>query len=354
MSHRTRTTHDLLVEVCRCTKQDIPEVEAVIAALTPRLEKWWLDTISAILRRGDLLLGHESLINARLPEVSPTGIPRRDIEAELTRILTRRITDATSSLPADLVEFIEDERDHLIADAITALVLSLRIDRTAAQATIRPLLEAAVADLETLVAGRVRTRLPEIQQAAGRWVVAAIREADLQGPSFVPSGVLSGPALSPAPGSAAALRAELEALLGASTPKQWLAFVTDQWSYRWWNITSYTSARTDGYTIFVAANNPPRGPDAKTTPFCRWVHGRVLSVEAMDRQILRHVEASLAGDIQAMMANWPLLPSAIVADRGPTAEANFDREFTRVELPPYHARCRTVPQAFRPTRGGRG
>ena len=43
---------DLHKLACDCYKLDIPEVELVIAILTPILEEWWLRVIEDALRQG--------------------------------------------------------------------------------------------------------------------------------------------------------------------------------------------------------------------------------------------------------------------------------------------------------------
>lgn len=336
--------HRLRVEACRCLKQDIPEVEAVIAALVPRLEQWWVEAIENILRRGDLLLGIEEILANPLTDVerlvgrTPDGRSREEIEAELVRLLQRQIRDAISALPTAIVEEAEEARDTLLQDAALALGLSLTVEQIrAAEARLGPVRAGAVADLQTLMLGRVDTRQGEIRTALQR--LAQSRRASAAG--------LGG--VSPA-AAAQSLREELRALLGAASPRQWIPFVADQWSYRWFNIGQFLAARDAGFTLIQAINNPPYGPDVKTTPFCRWVHGRLIDVAGAENQIRRHVRASLAGDIGAVMMNWPLLSSNVAQDETPGGEARFALTFRRLGLPPYHARCRTVAVPFRAPR----
>ena len=333
--------YDLAVHACRCVKQDIPEVEAVIAALTPLLEQWWVDAIEDILRRGDLLLGVEELTAAPLREIdrlsgrTPDGRTRIDIENELERLLLRQLRNAVTSFAPTLAREIEEARDTLLLDAALALGLSLSEERLRViEARLGPLRAGALQDLQTLMLGRIDTRTPEILEAVRGLVRAAVRPSTVTPVVGAPSVVRT-------------LRDELKAILGASSPRQWVPFVTDQWSYRWFNIGQFVSARDNGMTLIRAMNNPPRGPDAKTTAFCRWVHRRVIDVGRAEQQIREHVRASLAGDIDALMSNWPLLPSSIAEDEGQTAEASFALNFRRMGLPPYHARCRTVPIPFR-------
>lgn len=336
--------HELRKEACRCLKQDIPEVEAVIAALTPILEQWWLDAIEETLRRGDLLLGIEEILAAPLPEIerlsgrTPDGRQRWEIENELMRLLQTQIEQSISSFSAEVAQEVAQGRDNLLADAALALGLSLESEiMTAIEARLGPLRAAAVADLETLMRGRILTRRPEIKAVLERLVRAST--APLAGASPVTAAA-----------TAQTLRAELRALLGAASPKSWIPFVADQWSYRWFNIGQFITAREDGFTVFEAFNNPPRGPDSKTTPFCRWIHKRPIGVNKAEDQIRRHVRASLAGDIERQMQNWPLLPSELANDKSPGADQRHALAMQNVGLPPYHARCRTVARPVRITR----
>jgi len=324
------------VEACRCLKQDIPEVEAVIAALTPILEQWWLDAIEATLRRGDLLLGIEGITAARLPEIerlvgrTPDGRQRFEIEAELVKLLQTQIEEAVSSFTAAVAQEVEESRDLLLLDAALALGLSLEAETLAAiEAHLGPIRAGAVADLETLMRGRILTRRPEIKTILEKLARASTTPRA--------STASAGAAV-----TALTLREELRAILGAASPRSWVPFVADQWSYRWFNIGQFMTARDDGFTMFEAFNNPPRGPDAKTTPFCRFIHKRQISVQRAENQIRTHVRHALAGNIKGLMENWPLLPSELTTDRGPGADARHALALQNVGLPPYHARCRTV------------
>lgn len=336
------------VHACRCVKQDIPEVEAIIAALTFRLEQWWVDAIADTLRRGDLMLGVEEILANPLTRIealsgrTPDGRDRIDIENELTALLTRQLRDAVTAFAPAIIQDVEEARDTLLFDAALSLGLALTTEQVVAlERTLGPIRAGAVADLQTLMLGRIDTRLDEVRAAARAYVRAAVRPA-------------AGLGAEAASAVARTFREELRAILGAASPRQWVPFVADQWSYRWFNIGRFLSARDDGFTLIQAINNPPRGPDERTTPFCRWVHGRIIDVSRVEDQIRRHVRASLAGNIGAVMANWPLLSGADANDEGPSAEARFALNFTRVGLPPYHARCRTVPVPFKaPARGAR-
>jgi hypothetical protein len=117
---------------------------------------------------------------------------------------------------------------------------------------------------------------------------------------------------------------------------------------RWYNVGSFLALAPVGRAvILVAFNNPPVGPDRRTTPFCRWVHGRVVSVSRARQQVDAYVGAALEGDVEGMLRAWPLLSDEI-AHAGSTA--GFQARFASLGLGPYHWGCRTetVAQAQGP------
>jgi hypothetical protein len=119
----------------------------------------------------------------------------------------------------------------------------------------------------------------------------------------------------------------------------------DLWAYRWHSIGAFEGL-VNQYgpdANIVAFNNPPTGPDAKTTPFCRWVHGQVIEVKKARRQIQAFLDAVGARDATAAMEAWPILSSTEASGEG----VSFEVSFRRQALPPYHFFCRTVPRAAR-------
>jgi hypothetical protein len=115
----------------------------------------------------------------------------------------------------------------------------------------------------------------------------------------------------------------------------------DTWGYRWYNIGLFEGQVSALRTaeVIVAFNNPPMGPDRRTTPFCRSVHGRVLSVTHVRAQMASYLSAIAVGDATAAKAAWRLR-SGEEALRASPPTAN-------IGLPPYHFRCRTVTRAAR-------
>ena len=136
---------------------------------------------------------------------------------------------------------------------------------------------------------------------------------------------------------------ELRKLLRGDLPER-LRLLVDSWAYRWFNIGTLQAHMRNRRTLppgrtleLIAANNPPAGPDQRTTPFCQRVHGRVLSLGRVRKQAADYFEAVRADDVDAAKAAWPLLSAADVALTGRT----FDQSFAGLGMPPYHHRCRT-------------
>lgn len=132
--------------------------------------------------------------------------------------------------------------------------------------------------------------------------------------------------------------------------------IVDAWAYRQHNVGTYQAAKTAGVKVLVAVNNPPGGPDSRTTDFCRWVNGKVIKIERVDRQLAAFNAAVAAQDKAAMIQAWKFIPLSkkgmkaaredLRQDRAPGARISdaevFRNYFVTVGLPPYHWRCRTV------------
>jgi hypothetical protein len=117
----------------------------------------------------------------------------------------------------------------------------------------------------------------------------------------------------------------------------------DLWAYRWHSIGSFEGlvAQSGPDKVIIAVNNPPSGPDERTTPFCRWVHGKTISVTQSRRQMQSYLAAIAQRDAAAAKAAWPVLSAVDASGEG----VSFEVSFQRMALPPYHFFCRTVPRA---------
>jgi len=121
-----------------------------------------------------------------------------------------------------------------------------------------------------------------------------------------------------------------------------LKAAADLWGYRWFNLgllkTHEAEAARNPSLRLIAMNNPPFGPDSRTTPFCRWVNGRTISVERAQEQVVDYFSAIDDGDAEAAKAARPLL-SASEATGG---TGGFEEVFSELGMPPYHYFCRTL------------
>lgn len=292
---------------CIHKEADIPEVEAVIKLVLPSLDFYWkriameavqdieaqlddFDTAIAAAQPGEKDELLRDLILALLASL------RRRLQAPISPAGTALLRRSSVSLMQDGAKAIREPLDLALAPR---------------------LLPAAEADLLTMIRGRVELREQDIR--------AALR------------GLLTQAELLGAPVPRDVWRARLLRELGVETGS-WLPFVVDQWAYRWFNIGSVVAARQAGALALIAV----AVLDNRTSKFCRWVNGRVISMERAQRQLDRHVSAALAGDVRAIMANWPLL--TFEPTDGP---AEFELKFATVGLPPYHGRCRTRTKLLR-------
>lgn len=311
--------------LCCIHKQDIPEVEAVIRLLLPGIEAYWSQLVREMTQEA---LARLDLLDDNLSTPSVDALARAPAQ-ERDRLLEDLVLAILASLERRAAQPVSAATSALLRSGVASLLADgARSTQSALDLSRAPLLpQAAQDDLLTLLRGRL-----VLHRDALRGLLEAFLTT--RGPRTPGQTGLEAAARRAAGGAALSRQAWVAALaaeLGQDT-RSWLPFTLDQWAYRWFNIGGFVAARQDGAIAFQAS----AVRDNRTSPFCRWVDGRIVSVERIERQIRRHVEASLAGDIQALMDNWPLL--SFRADDGP---AEFALKFRSVGLPPYHGRCRT-------------
>lgn len=125
--------------------------------------------------------------------------------------------------------------------------------------------------------------------------------------------------------------------------------LADAWAYRVFNVGRYLAMKDQSVREYVAYNNPPRGPDARTTPFCRAIHRRVVKVERIEKSLGDYLAAVRANDRGLAFRSFPLS----TLSRVETA-ADFRKVRGLAGLPPYHYRCRTIIADARAARLGIG
>ncbi|MGB0972468.1 MAG: hypothetical protein ACPGVG_16140, partial [Mycobacterium sp.] len=83
--------------------------------------------------------------------------------------------------------------------------------------------------------------------------------------------------------------------------------IVDAWAYRQYSVGVMLSTKAAGVQFMVAFNNPPSGPDVRTTSFCRWVHGRPVKLSTAISRFSRHEQAVREGDRDAAIRSTPFV-----------------------------------------------
>ena len=299
MSYQRVETQAVFDACCSISKQDIPQVEGVIDLVLLMLEELWPDIV-------------ENLVDIAVGRLG--GVPEPLDSEEDSEAVEDFVLALVGALELRLGLVLPLEGQEIILAAVERLLLAGGVSIGAAvglgAATAAGLPQLGLGDLEFSLRGRVQLRRQEIGDLIGEALTSA-----------EPAGELIGD--------------RLRQLLGIQT-KMWLPFVVDQWAYRWFNVGTFEGAQQKGIKALVAFNNPPRGPDGKTTPFCFWVHKRAISIGRVRAQLDVFERAVRNNNIRLAIRAWPLLTTT---DGSPTDFANF---FLSSGLPPYHGRCRTV------------
>lgn len=174
-------------------------------------------------------------------------------------------------------------------------------------------LSLAADDLGAVLAGRTVTRRGELLEAA--------------------QVILRSRTVRRVPIQRQAWREAVLAILGADgTP--WVRQAVEIWGIRWQSIGALVAASQAGVQRLVAVNPV----DDDTSTFCRWVHGRSVSVAEALGQADSFLEAVRDRDVVRAIDAWPLLPASA---RG---VSEFEEHFARTKVPPFHWGCRTQLQ----------
>lgn len=312
-----------------CAKQDVPEVEAIVALLQGPLEAHWQQTMEDALEAAvqGLRELEDELPTSMIDGLVAPEDRKRNEELLILGFISALEEAARAPLPVSVTSAIAQATESLLNAGARSQGLELDLAR-------EPLARSAArADLRTLVAGRVETRRGELRQQAQEF----LRSRRARTPAR------PGDITDAAEGFRARNLQEWLArnvdLTGLRT-SEWLPAVADQWAYRWFVVGQFLSGLQAGLTELRAV----AVIDDVTTQFCRWVNGRTIAVDRAAFQLNQHIRASLERDIEALQANWPMLPTAVTRS---TDTAALRQAFVRVGLPPYHFRCRTLIQWVR-------
>lgn len=296
---------------------DVPEVEAAKVLLATMIERMWyarvyeafrqlaplLDDIPARVRSDreteDLALALYGALYRRI------SLPMPTVEAESVRRVSRLLlTDGGRTVVGRAGDVSLPSHVGLVPEAL----LPLRGEQ----------------DLETLLVGRLIERREEVLREFRYWVTQPAIRTD-------------------------AWFETLRNLLGAgqdgepATPSFWIPTkALDQWAYRWYSIGAYAQAARRGQALYYV-NNPPNGPDERTTTFCRWIHGRAVDMQQADGQIALLFQAAQMGSYSLLKSAWPMQTFG----KGATT-AEFELALDRGALPGFHWRCRTQLSTTRP------
>lgn len=336
------------------TTADIPAVESEISGLTTLVHRHWVSTA----RQGvDDAIAEIEAENDRTLETA--------VVIALILLLLRRRVEAP--MPQRTRDRIRRSAETLIEHGKQSAGIG-GFSRTIATSLGTGHAERGVLELEFMSAARVEgAQMTErIETAVRRYVERRTKTPVALSPALPDVIIENAPdraaSESRPPDSATrnvadraedlrTLREDLNAVV-ADTNAALSNAIVDAWAYRQNSIGVFLAAQAAGVRVLIARNPL----DDRTTPFCRWVHGKPVSIERAARQVARMREAVEARDRDRMVDAWPMLnlsKKAMTAaradlrqDRAPGARISdqeiYRRFFLKVGLPPYHWRCRTI------------
>lgn len=297
-------------------KEDVPEVELVVRAISPLAERFWRRKVEAAvsylmeeLQRYSEALGRDEV------DVVATG-GKAALDEQVATLLATLEERLGCPLEAEASRTVEEAAEALVVDAATKLgvVLSLGTPRER---------QVARRDLTLALTGKALndTTRGAVADALTRYLRSRQIREDLRAPAATRSPEATERLME--------WRASIKRPLGSAWTS-WGPQTVDVWAYRWHNIGRFVGGRTLGVKRWVASN--PR--DERTTPFCFWVHGKVILAVQIEKRLKDFYSAVDRGDHAEIKRLWPL--------RDPRTPAGFKPAFEGLRLPPYHFRCRTI------------
>jgi hypothetical protein len=304
---------------CNISKQDIPEVEAVIRLITPRLDAHWQKTVNdAIESLMDALDDIPDTLGA--PDVDPLvrSEDRDKTLEDLVAILLSLLWERLGAPPTSArLRILNEGGKRLLSTGSR----SVGADFDPGTPVIAARGTVATADALLGVRGRASRRAKELAAHIETYLTSKAARDSL---APLPIGD---------PEREQTWEEELGSILGTGKDTS-VPVTVDSWAYRWFNVGALAGIEQSGQATLVVLNNPPNGPDSKTTPFCNWVHGRTVAVSDAVEQLDNYTRVVLDGDAEAQVEAWPFVRA--------TKRRSFPKLFAVSSLPPYHEHCRSV------------
>lgn len=303
-------------------KADVPEVQAVIEDLLPILERFWR-------RKLDTIFAYVITLLSQYTETD--GQDQVDVvwRAKSRGLTTEREVDMlVASIEERLACPLTTEEAVAVEDRARGLLSAAALSLGYLFITTSPLsYQVARRDLWLLLAGRIDAHREELRELLRQFLTdRQTRQAVLLSASQDLASLPDEIAI-----RATSWRTAFEGTLGSAW-STWGPPTVDVWAYRWYSMGRFLAGEQNGVRRWVAQNPL----DARTTRFCRWVHGKVISSRRVRQQIRRYHSAVINGDVRRMRSIWSLSEP----DRG---VGRFRAFFQSSGLPPYHFFCRTIP-----------
>lgn len=319
---------EIIQHVC---KGDIPEVSAVLAIIQPLVLRHWRRVIEDAIEHVESELRD---LTDELPTPDVDFIAAQDTPEKRKRKIEDFVISLMGGLRRRIRAPFSGADQAVVRDAVRSLLrdgaASLGFEFNAGAPNAGELPQAAAEDL----AFAVRARLQDHEDDVRALLVLFLTAATVRKASASSAGDAAIRTVDGVVNDLESWQAALREALGQQA-ESWLPQIVDVWGYRWFNIGSFVSDVAEPETgLFAQATL-----DHKTSPFCRWVDGRLISRDKAERQIRDYIVAVRSDDLQAAKLAWPLItvrPSDTVRD---FVIATADG----IGLPPYHWRCRTVP-----------
>lgn len=288
---------------CKLLKAGEPEVEAVIETVSVLLEAWWRARAREIIR------------------LSEQDRKRAGFNQDfLVSILASLRLDFRAPPPRELMSQIELGGRQLVNDG--ALRGGALAAAEAAQLGI-----TAGTDLILLLETRAESALAALEPAVAE-LVEAQRAAIALASRDVPA------AAEAASDAEARWREALESALDADAGR--MHPLVESWGYRWFNVGTFAAARQAGFSTLEIRNNPPFGPDSRTTPFCIYAHGKRIPLARAEASVATYNAAVRRANPLALPETWRLLT------REEATRGDFPALLEQLGLPPYHFGCRDI------------